>query len=171
MLNDAPTMRKERKDTRSPEERLEARKAFEVAMRQAAMEYDATDDDRNRELDFREFSRMIREREMGVHSEVALQERFKELDADGSGTIDMGEYISFALRDAFVRSASNLNDLFAEWDADGNGRVDKEEFRAVVRRFGFKANNEVRDTHTGRRWSFVYARGLLPAVRFATPYN
>ena len=138
-------MKKER-DDRSPEERLAARKMFEVAMRQAAMEYDATDDDQNRELDFREFSRLIREREMGVHSEIALRERFNEVDADGSGMVELDEYISFALRDAFVRSAANLSDLFTEWDTDGDGHIDKEEFRGVVRQFGFKANDELIDS-------------------------
>ena len=135
----------QRPDSRSPEERREARAAFEVAMRQAVMEFDAADGDSNAELDFREFSRMIREREIGIHSEKALKERFDSIDADCSGAIDVGEFITFALRDAFVRSAPNLKEIFAEWDADGNGIIDRDEFKAVVRHFGFQADDKLID--------------------------
>ena len=91
-------------DFRSRAERDEARKRFEVAMRQAVMEFDSLLQTGVKELDFREFSRLIREREVGVHSEYALRKRFDALDADSSGTVDMGEFITFSLRDAFVRS-------------------------------------------------------------------
>ena len=102
---------KETVDLRTHDERLAARKAFELSMRQAVMEFDAMDvgggqDDKcDDELDFHEFSQLIREREIGVHSEQALRERMASLDQDGSGTIDKAEFITFALRDAFVRSA------------------------------------------------------------------
>ena len=123
-------------------------------MRQAVMEFDALDtngrdtDSGERgdgELDFYEFSRLIREREMGIHSEKALRERFNILDADHSGAVDLTEFIIFALRDAFVRSAANLEDLFNEWDEDGNGVVDPDEFRNVVRLYGFTADNSIID--------------------------
>ena len=145
-------------DLRSYDEREDAKKAFELSMRQAVMEFDALDteggdgdrpDGHGRgdgELDFREFSRLIREREIGVHSEQALQKRMNGLDADGSGTIDVAEYIGFALRDAFVRSAANLSDIFAAWDDDGNGMIDPAEFRKVVRHFGFRADDRIIDS-------------------------
>lgn len=142
---------KERVDLRTYDERLDARKAFELAMRQAVMEFDAMDTggaedgSADAELDFREFSQLVREREIGVHSEPALRARFASIDQDGSGMIDKSEYIVFALRDAFVRSAANLNDLFAEWDKDGNGMVDKDEFRDVVREYGFRADDSIID--------------------------
>ena len=47
--------------------RTEAKKSFEITMRQAAMEFDELSGGSG-ELDFREFSRMIREREVGVHN-------------------------------------------------------------------------------------------------------
>ena len=100
---------------------------FEGSLRQAAMEYDSLDSDGNHSLDFREFSRLVREREMGVHTEEVLQERFKEIDADGSGTIDADEYIGAALKDAFTRSAACLEDIFSAWDVDSSGRIDKDE--------------------------------------------
>ena len=137
--------RKEKEDLRSPEEREAALKAFELQMRQAVMECDSLDDNEDKQLDFYEFSRLMREREVGVHSEYALRQRFEAMDADGSGTIDLTEFITFALRDAFVRSAANINDLFKEWDEDGNGMVDMEEFRQVVRHFGFTADDKAID--------------------------
>lgn len=143
---------KETVDLRTHDERLAARKAFELSMRQAVMEFDAMDiggGENNKcddELDFHEFSRLIREREIGVHSEQALRERMASLDQDGSGTIDKAEFITFALRDAFVRSAANLNDLFSEWDNDGNGMVDRDEFREVVRHYGFRASDAIIDS-------------------------
>ena len=125
--------------------RQAAFRAFELAMRQAVMEYDAIDANGDHELDFREFSRLIRDREMGVHSETALLERFTELDADASGKIDLTEFIGGALRDAFSRSAANLEDIFAAWDTDGSGSVDMDEFRDAVRSFGFVTNDAIID--------------------------
>ena len=51
------------------------------------MEMDAFDKDRNRRLDYREFSKLVREREIGIHTEEALRKRFKSLDTDGSGKL------------------------------------------------------------------------------------
>jgi len=124
--------------------RAEAKKSFEITMRQAAMEFDELSG-ASGELDFREFSRMIREREMGVHTEQALKERFDAIDKDGGGTIDADEYMAFALTDAFERSAAHLVDLFSDWDADGGGSVDKVEFRNVVRSFGFECRDALID--------------------------
>ena len=73
--------------------------------RSVAMDMDAHDKDRNRSLDFREFSRMVREREMAIQTEEALRKRFKAMDLDGSGEISMAEFIKFALRDALSRTA------------------------------------------------------------------
>ena len=105
----------------------EAAAAFEICMRQAAMEFDALDNNNDGELDFAEFSQMIRDREVGVHSERALQQRFDALDLDGGGTIDATEYIRFAVRDSFLRSAASLRDIFKDWDEDGNGFIDRNE--------------------------------------------
>jgi len=126
-------------DLRTKEEREAARKEFGAAMRQAVMEYDSAAQSGKSELNFREFSKMVRERELGVHSEVALRERFTDIDKDGSGTIDMGEFVRFAVRDALLRSTANLADIFAEWDADGSGMLDRGEFRDAIYQYGFEA--------------------------------
>ena len=78
---------KEKPDLRTQEERDASINYFQVMMRQAAMECDAFDTDMNTQLDFDEFSTLIRDREIGVHSEVALQERFDAIDADGRGYV------------------------------------------------------------------------------------
>ena len=131
------------KDTRPLEERQAARHAFVVALRQAIMEFDAHT--LEHDMDFREFSSLIREREIGVHSEVALKQRFDELDADETGTVNYREYITYSIRNAFARSAASLVDLFKEWDEDSNGLVDRDEFKKVVRSYGFKADDDIID--------------------------
>ena len=72
---------------------------------------------------------------LGTAAEPALAQR--GLDADGSGLIDMNEYIRFSLRDALSRSAQRVIDLFRKWDEDGNGTISKKEFRRAVRALGF----------------------------------
>ena len=142
-------------DLRTREEREAAKRDFEVLMRQAAMEFDALDTQQDvdgeegagsdKQLDFLEFSRLVREREIGIHPEDHLHARFEFLDADGSGSIDVAEYMSYALQDAFERSAASLTDLFAAWDKDGNMQLDRDEFRDALRSYGFKADDEIID--------------------------
>ena len=115
--------------------------SFDIGMRQFAMEFDAMDLDVNRSLDFYEFSKLIRSREMAVQSEKALRERFDALDVNGSGTVDMPEFIKFALRDALSRTALPVKSLLASWDTDGSQDIGIEEFRDAVRYFGFEARN------------------------------
>eukprot|EP00900_Chrysochromulina_parva_P016523 jgi/Chrpa1/24872/Chrysochromulina_OHIO_Genome00026494-RA len=111
--------------------------AFEGGMRRNAMQYDAHDVDGDQKLDFDEFVAMVREREEGEHTEKELRERFKALDADGSGQIDMNEYVLYSLCDALARSSSRVIDLFRQWDEDGSGEVDRKEFRRAVKAMGF----------------------------------
>ena len=83
-------------------------------MRRNAQDYEAADVDQDNKLDFGEFCAMVRNREEGDFTEEELRERFTELDADGSGKIDLGEYIKFALRGALRRSATRVMDLFQQ---------------------------------------------------------
>ena len=114
---------------------------FTVTLRQNVMEFDAADLDRNCKLDFKEFSKMVRAREIAIHTEAALRERFELMDTDASGTIEVSEFIKYALRDALARSATTVRELLKEWDIDKNGKVDKHEFRRAVRHFGFQARD------------------------------
>lgn len=93
--------------------------SFEVGMRQAAMEFDALDADSSRTLDFDEFAGLIREREVGIHSEASLRRRFSDADPHNTGCITVGGYIVHAIREAMRRSSANVADLLMAWDADG----------------------------------------------------
>lgn len=93
-------------------------------------------------LDFAEFSSLVREREVAIHSEDALRARFNALDMMGCGRVSISAYIVWAIKDALARSASRVIDLFAMWDDDDSGSIDKKEFRKAVRAFGFDATDE-----------------------------
>ena len=83
------------------------------------------------------YCELIRNREAGDHSEAELRERFTKLDEDGSGKVDMSEYLQWSLRDALTRSSDRVVDLFRAWDEDRSGAVDKKEFRKAIRAMGF----------------------------------
>ena len=139
----APPGKKDDNDRRPANEAdLEAVQSLVAATRQMAMEFDAHDIDRDRKLDFREFSKLVREREIGIQTEEALRKRFNALDADGNGSIDASEFIKFALRDALQRSSARVVDLLTAWDTDGSGEIDKIEFRRAINHFGFDALDE-----------------------------
>jgi len=116
--------------------------AFDVGMRQNAMDYDAADVNQDSKLSFDEFSAMIREREDGVHTHAELKARFESIDENGNNRIDLDEFIRYSLRDALQRSAARVIDLFREWDEDGDGSVSKKEFGKALKALGFEATKE-----------------------------
>ena len=115
------------------EQEQRAVREVEVGMRQMLMDLDGLDADRNGLLDFDEFCRLIKEREMGVHTTQMLKQRFDAIDKDGSGTIDSSEFLSFALRDSLSRSMIDVGALLKRWDTSGDGKVDRKEFRTACR--------------------------------------
>ena len=68
------------------------------------------------------------------------------LDEDGSGKVDMNEYIEWSLKDALLRSSSRVIDLFRAWDEDKNGTVDKKEFYKAIKSLGFEVAQEITDS-------------------------
>ena len=110
---------------------------FDAGMKQNAMERDAADADQDGKLDFGEFCEMVRGREEGPFTDEQLKERFETLDADGSGKVDMAEYLAWSLRDALSRSSERVVDLFKKWDEDNSGFIDKKEFTRAVKALGF----------------------------------
>ena len=66
-----------------------------------------------------------------------LNAMLTEIDEDGSGKVDMAEYLQWSLKDALARSSSRVVDLFRAWDEDKSGTVDKKEFAKAVRSLGF----------------------------------
>jgi len=119
---------------------------FHAGMRNNAMELDAADVDADGLLDFAEFARLIREREEGDHSDAALRKRFATLDIDGSGKVDVSEYIAWSLRDALIRSSQRVLDLFQEWDTDGSGSITRKELWRAVQHMGFDVDRAVVDS-------------------------
>ena len=75
---------------------------FETGMRQNAAERDAADADNDGKLDFAEFCVFVRDREEGEFTEEDLRKRFNALDEDGSGKVDMDEYLH--MLDAHIRN-------------------------------------------------------------------
>jgi len=118
---------------------------FEEGMQQNALDRDAADADGDNKLDFGEFCTFVRAREEGEHTDEALQARFAALDEDGSGKVDMNEYLQFSLRDALARSATRVVDLFRAWDEDRSGSVDSKEFYRAIRSLGFDVSQEDSD--------------------------
>ena len=110
---------------------------FEVGMKQNAMERDAADADQDGKLDLAEFMVMVRERDEANHTDEELAARFKALDGDGSGQIDMPEFLHWSLREALQRSTERVCDLFKKWDEDGSGSISRKEFARAIKALGF----------------------------------
>jgi Ca2+-binding EF-hand superfamily protein len=110
---------------------------FQAGMRQNAADFQAHDTDQDGKLDFNEFCALVREREMAEFSEEELRARFVALDADGSGQVDVSEYIRFSFRDALARSSTRAIDLFRQWVEGGSGEIEKKEFRRAIKSMGF----------------------------------
>ena len=62
---------------------------------------------------------------------------FEQLDQDKGGTVDVSEYVQWALRDAMDASRGRVLDLFREWDEDNSGYIDKKEFGTALKAMGF----------------------------------
>ena len=114
----------------------EGEEDFAEGMKRNAEDRDAADKDNDGKLVFKEFCQFIRDREEGEHTEEELLARFQALDSDGSGKVDMSEYIRFSLRDALQRSATRVIDLFRDWDADANGPISRKDFQSALAAHG-----------------------------------
>ena len=110
---------------------------FETGMKNNALDFQAMDKDQDHKLDFDEFCVLVRQREVGDFTDEELQERFTQLDADGSGKVDLHEYVRWSLREALTRSSTRVIDLFKQWDDDGSGEISKKEFRKAIKSMGF----------------------------------
>jgi len=114
---------------------------YHAEMSIRAEDFFNADEDGTNELGPEEFVKMWTakcEREsQPVPPESELRSIFDQLDKDSSGTVDLSEYVQWALRDALNNARGRVLDLFREWDADHSGSIDKKEFGAALKAMGF----------------------------------
>lgn len=79
-------------------------------------------------------TKRIFQKRVNFRTHAAAMKLFKELDTDGSGTIDRKEFLTFELVRNGVekQEAVKAFDTFDELDADGSGTLDYEEFERYV---------------------------------------
>jgi Ca2+-binding EF-hand superfamily protein len=117
---------------------------FQSNMKIRVDDFMKADSDGNTELDFDEFRSMRIERcakdGLPEPTEKELKDLFYRLDLDDSGTVDLSEYVQYALREALKESKGRVLDLFQEWDKDKSGFIDREEFAMAMQRMNFKCS-------------------------------
>jgi len=104
------------------------------------------DKDGDTELEFPEFVQMIRKRDpddsSSKMSDAELKKLFQQLDLDGSGTVDLAEYVQWALQQALRESKGRVLELFKSWDDDNSGFVDCNEFHQALNGMGFRCSKK-----------------------------
>ena len=113
---------------------------FETMMKDRASGFGHADLNQDGKLDFDEFCAMVRYRETTQYTDKQLRQKFSEIDADGSGSVDLHEFIAFSLRDAVKRSKGKAIDIFQIWDTDKSGYIDQKEFGKAIVALGFVAS-------------------------------
>ena len=95
---------------------------------------DAIDEDQ-RGLSYPEFCAMVRERELGAHTDEELHQRFVALDVSRTGRVSKAEYLRFSLRDALSRTrATRPKSASTAWRTCGLVALDRTMCSAVILR-------------------------------------
>jgi len=116
--------------------------AFSRNMQARADDFFTADADGSHELGLDEFSAMVHlayKREgKPIPNAAGMEALFKELDLDCSGSVDLSEYVQWALREALQTSRGRILDLFKSMDTDSSGYIDRSEFGTALQSMGFK---------------------------------
>eukprot|EP01045_Picozoa_sp_COSAG04_P039825 COSAG04_NODE_11349_length_715_cov_0.748377_2_plen_99_part_01 len=80
---------------------------------------------------------------MRIKTDKDLLELCNEIDADGSGSLDMQEVQRLSHRLHMPLTHSELRDAMKQMDADGSGEVDFEEFQAWWAKFSATHGGQV----------------------------
>jgi Ca2+-binding EF-hand superfamily protein len=120
----------------------EGRGDFRSNMQIKADDFFKADADGNSELGFDEFCNMVRMRDpehdpTAKMSDEELKKLFVQLDLDGGGTVDLAEYVQWALQQALKESKGRVLELFNSWDDDKSGFIDVAEFHQALNGMGF----------------------------------
>ena len=92
-------------------------------------------------LDFDEFCAMVSKLEGKPLTSQELRKRFEQLDSDGSGSIDMYEYIGGSILEELARQ--DVGKLFTAMDTDGSHFINRKEFgNAVKSILGYDVDQE-----------------------------
>ncbi|XP_032114109.1 calmodulin-like protein 3 [Sapajus apella] len=76
-------------------------------------------------------------------TEAELQDMMREIDQDGSGTVDFPEFLRMMARKMRdTDSEEEIREAFRVFDKDGNGLVSASELRHIMTRLGEKLSDE-----------------------------
>jgi Ca2+-binding EF-hand superfamily protein len=115
------------------------RKSMRSSVTSSQSAFEVVGTDASEGLSFNEFALLAQNR---GKSAVDLRRLFQDYDVDGSGKIDRGEFVLFALLDALGRAHQRVLALFREADANHDRSIDPREFRSMMRSLNFSASEE-----------------------------
>jgi len=76
-------------------------------------------------------------------SEAEIQEMVNLVDKDGTGSIDLPEFLMMmTLKDEAENSEDDIREAFKVFDGDGNGYINRQELAMVMMNIGEKLSNE-----------------------------
>merc|ERR1711871_632927 len=95
-----------------------------------AKEFDKVDADKGGNIDLQEFKKIIES--SGIKVDTDLEEMFRAVDSDSSGTISKKEFVAATMSDHIAITEEKLLHAFEEFDRDKSGKVDLDELTQML---------------------------------------